>query len=72
MEFRVLEALTARAGRVFTRGELLNLLDSENVFDSFDRAVDLHVSRLRTKLEENPKQPRHLVTVRGVGYRFEW
>lgn len=72
MEFRLLEALTARAGRVFTRGELLNLLDSENVFDSFDRAVDLHVSRLRTKLEENPKQPRHLVTVRGVGYRFEW
>ncbi|MNK90648.1 Sensory transduction protein regX3 [compost metagenome] len=72
MEFRLLETLTARAGRVFTRGELLNLLDTENVIDSFDRAVDLHVSRLRTKLELNPKQPRHLVTVRGVGYRFEW
>ena len=72
MEFKLLECLTARAGRVFTRGELLNLLDTDSMLDSFDRAIDLHVSRLRTKLEENPKQPRHLVTVRGVGYRFEW
>lgn len=72
MEFRLLEVLTACPGRVFSRGELLNLLDTDSILESFDRAVDLHVSRLRNKLEENPKQPRHLVTVRGVGYRFEW
>lgn len=35
-------------------------------------AIDLHVSRLRSKLETDLKQPRHLVTVRGLGYRFEW
>jgi DNA-binding response OmpR family regulator len=71
-EFKLLEALTNRPGRVFTRSELLELLDEHGELDSFDRAIDLHVSRLRNKLEPNPKQPRHLVTVRGVGYRFEW
>lgn len=71
-EYRMLEVMTARAGRTFSRGEMWELIDESGATDSFDRAIDLHVSRLRTKIELNPKEPRHLVTVRGVGYRFEW
>lgn len=71
-EYRMLEVMTARAGRTFTRGEMWELIDEEGATDSFDRAIDLHVSRLRSKIELNPKEPRHLLTVRGVGYRFEW
>jgi len=71
-EFKLLEAMSAAAGRVFTRDQLLDLLDEAGATDSFDRSIDIHVSRLRGKIEENPKQPRHLLTVRGLGYRFEW
>jgi two-component system response regulator RegX3 len=71
-EFKLLEVLTNRPGRVFARGELLEMLDAHGELDSFDRAIDLHISRLRNKLEPEPKRPRHLLTVRGVGYRFEW
>jgi two-component system response regulator RegX3 len=71
-EFRLLEVMTTRAGRTFSRGELWELIDDEGTSDSFDRAIDLHVARLRAKIEADPKEPRHLLTVRGVGYRFEW
>lgn len=71
-EYRILEAMVEQPGRAFTRDQLLDLLDDAGAVDSFDRAIDIHVSRLRAKLEEDPKQPRHLMTVRGVGYRFEW
>jgi DNA-binding response OmpR family regulator len=71
-EYRILEAMIEQPGRAFTRDQLLDLMDDAGAVDSFDRAIDIHVSRLRAKLEEDPKQPRHLVTVRGVGYRFEW
>ncbi len=72
MEYRLLEVMTARPGRAFERGELWQLIDEAGEADSFDRAIDLHVARLRSKVEANPKEPRHLLTVRGVGYRFEW
>ncbi len=71
-EYRILEAMVEHPGRAFTRDQLLDLLDEAGAVESFDRAIDIHVSRLRAKLEEDPKQPRHLLTVRGVGYRFEW
>jgi DNA-binding response OmpR family regulator len=71
-EYRLLEVMCARAGRTFARGELWELIDTEGTTDSFDRAIDLHVSRLRSKIEADPREPRHLLTVRGVGYRFEW
>lgn len=71
-EYRLLEALTAQPGRAFTRDQLLALLDEAGATEAFDRAIDIHVSRLRAKLEEDPRQPRHLVTVRGLGYRWEW
>jgi DNA-binding response OmpR family regulator len=71
-EYRIMEAMVAQPGRAFTRDQLLELMDEAGAVDSFDRAIDIHVSRLRAKLEDDPKQPKHLLTVRGVGYRFEW
>ncbi|MBI6545749.1 MAG: response regulator transcription factor [Cyanobacteria bacterium NC_groundwater_1444_Ag_S-0.65um_54_12] len=70
-EYRLLEAMIAAPGRVFSRDQMLDLLDDTGTYDSFDRAIDIHVSRLRNKIEANPRQPEHLITVRGVGYRFE-
>lgn len=71
-EYRLLEALTGHPGRIYTRTELMDLLDEAGSLDNFDRAIDSHISRLRTKVEVDSKSPKHLITVRGVGYRFEW
>ena len=71
-EYRLLEALTAAPGRVFSRAELMDVLDEAGATEAFDRAVDSHVSRLRGKVELDPRNPRHLFTVRGLGYRFQW
>lgn len=71
-EYRLMEAMTAQPGRAFTRDQLLDLLDEAGAVEAFDRAIDIHMSRLRAKLEPDPKAHRHLITVRGVGYRFEW
>lgn len=71
-EYRIMEAFVAAPGRAFTRDQLLDLFDDAGAVDSFDRAIDIHVSRLRAKIEEDTRKPRHLLTVRGVGYRFEW
>jgi two-component system response regulator RegX3 len=68
-EFRLLALLASEPGRDFTRDELVqHLWDSEFVGDR--RAIDVHVSNLRKKLEVDPRMPRRLVTVRGVGYRL--
>jgi two-component system alkaline phosphatase synthesis response regulator PhoP len=69
LEFRVLEYLVAHAGEVVTRDQLLDAVWGYNVF-ALTRTVDVHVGRLRKKLEENPDRPRLIVTVHGVGYRF--
>jgi two-component system OmpR family response regulator len=66
-EFELLRLLMRDAGRVLTRERLLDRLKGEE-FESFDRSIDVHVSRLRQKLEQNPKDPRLIRTVRGVGY----
>lgn len=71
-EYKIMEALVASPGRAFTRDQLLDLLDDAGAVEAFDRAIDIHISRLRAKVESDPKQPRHLQTVRGVGYRFSW
>ncbi len=71
-EYKILEAMTARPGKLFSRDLLLDLLDEAGASDASDRAIDVHMSRLRGKLEPDPRQPRHLHTVRGMGYRFEW
>ena len=66
-EFRVVTLLASEPGRVFTRDELVEHL-WEGDFDGDRRAIDVHMSNLRRKLEDDPRNPRRLKTVRGVGY----
>jgi DNA-binding response OmpR family regulator len=68
-EFRVVTLLASEPGRVFTRDELVDHL-WEGDFDGDRRAIDVHMSNLRRKLEDDPRNPRRLQTVRGVGYRL--
>jgi DNA-binding response OmpR family regulator len=66
-EFNLLYALASRAGRVLSREQLIELAGGSPE-EAFDRSVDVHVSRLRSKLGDDPKSPRLLKTVRGAGY----
>jgi DNA-binding response OmpR family regulator len=66
-EFVLLRVLAERAGRVLTREQLLDLTKG-SADEAFDRSIDAHVSRLRQKLEEDPRRPRLLRTIRGAGY----
>ncbi len=66
-EFEILRVLAERAGRVLSR-ELLMELAKGSAEESFDRSIDVHISRLRHKLGDDPKRPRLLKTVRGSGY----
>jgi DNA-binding response OmpR family regulator len=66
-EFALLLALARRAGRVLTREQLMELARG-SAEDAFDRSIDVHVSRLRQKLGDDPKRPRLIKTVRGAGY----
>ena len=68
-EFQILRALASRAGEVVTREELLSQVWGLEVFPT-TRTVDNHIAGLRAKLERDPAQPRHLLTVRGVGYKW--
>jgi two-component system response regulator RegX3 len=69
-EFDLLELLLRNAGRVLTRGQLIDRVwGSDYVGDT--KTLDVHVKRLRAKIEPDPSNPRHLVTVRGLGYKFE-
>ncbi|MGO2053955.1 DNA-binding response regulator [Arthrobacter sp. MYb211] len=68
-EFELLEMLLRNAGRVLTRGQLIDRVwGSDYVGDT--KTLDVHVKRLRSKIEEDPAVPEHLVTVRGLGYKF--
>ncbi len=66
-EFALLDALARRAGRVLSREQLMELARG-SAEEAFDRSIDVHVSRLRQKLGDDPKQPRLIKTVRGAGY----
>jgi DNA-binding response OmpR family regulator len=66
-EFGLLRVLAERAGRVLSREQLLELVHG-SAEQAFDRSIDVHVSRLRQKLGDDPRAPRRLKTVRGVGY----
>lgn len=68
-EFRLLEALVLSPNRALTRDYLFELT-RENEFDAFDRAIDIQIGRLRKKLNDDPKEPAFIKTVRGVGYMF--
>lgn len=68
-QFALLMALANRAGRVVSRDTLLDILKGEE-FEAFDRSIDVHVSRIRAAIEDDPKHPRRIITVRGTGYLF--
>ena len=69
-EFDLLHFLARHPGRAFSRGELLQRVWGDG-FDGFEHTVNSHINRLRTKIEDEPRDPRRIVTVWGVGYRFE-
>ena len=68
-EFQLLATLARRPGRIFTRSQLLDAIHGV-AFESYERAIDAHVKNLRRKLEDDPRRPRLIETVYGVGYRL--
>ena len=66
-EFELLAVLARSAGRVLSREQVLDGLKGQE-YEAFDRSIDVHVSKLRAKIERDPKAPRYIKTVRGVGY----
>jgi len=68
-EFNLLATLAQHPGQTFTRAQLLDRLHGI-AYDGFDRSVDAHVKNLRRKLEVNPTEPRYVLTVYGIGYKF--
>jgi two-component system, OmpR family, alkaline phosphatase synthesis response regulator PhoP len=68
-EFALLTAMAREPGRVFTRAQLLDAIHGV-AFESYERAIDAHVKNIRRKLEPDPRAPRFLLTVYGVGYRL--
>ncbi|WP_350269643.1 response regulator transcription factor [Brevibacterium sp. CBA3109] len=69
-EFELLEILIRNSGRVMTRGQLIDRVWGEDYVGD-TKTLDVHVKRLRAKVEQNPSEPRLLTTVRGLGYKFE-
>jgi len=68
-EFQLLATMARQPGRVFTRSQLLESVRGV-AFESYERAIDAHIKNLRRKIEPDPRSPRYLQTVFGVGYRF--
>jgi DNA-binding response OmpR family regulator len=68
-QFALLEALAGHAGRVLSREAIMDLVKGE-LLEAFDRSIDVHVSRIRQAIEDDPKRPRRIITVRGAGYVF--
>jgi DNA-binding response OmpR family regulator len=69
-EFEILRHLASRPGRVYTRSELLELLRDYEALDQDEKTINVHVSHLRDKIEDDPAMPVFVLTVRGVGYAF--
>ena len=70
-EFELLLAMAKQPNRVFSRDQLFSQVWGSD-FLGESRTVDVHIRYLREKLEDNPSQPKHILTVRGVGYRLVW
>lgn len=69
-EFELLELLIENVNRVLTRGQIIDRVWGSNYYGD-TKTLDVHVKRVRSKIEEDPSRPRHLITVRGLGYKFE-
>lgn len=68
-QFQLLDILSKGAGRVLTRDYLMNQLQGTDI-EAFDRSIDVHISRIRAEIEDDPRHPRRVITVRGTGYVF--
>jgi len=68
-EFQLLSTLARQPGRVLTRAQLLDAVHGV-AFESYERAIDAHVKNVRHKIEPNPREPRYILTVYGIGYKF--
>jgi len=68
-EFQLLAALARQPGRIFTRGQLLDAVRGV-AFESYERAIDAHIKNIRRKIEPDPREPRYILTVYGMGYKF--
>jgi DNA-binding response OmpR family regulator len=68
-EFDLLTALMSHPGRAFTRAELLDRVQGMD-YEGYERTIDVHIRNLRTKIEQDPRHPRYVETVFGIGYRF--
>jgi DNA-binding response OmpR family regulator len=69
IEFNILKLLASSPGYVYSRQDLLSVI-WDTAYEGYKRNIDPHVNRLRTKIEENPKKPKYVLTVWGVGYKF--
>ena len=69
MEFELLAVLVRSPGRTFSRAQLLQQIQ-DSPLDGFDRTVDVHIRNIRAKIEPDPRTPRYILTVYGVGYRL--
>jgi len=65
----LIEDDTRLAGRVMSRDVLMDIVKNERL-EAFDRSIDVHISRIRAAIEDDPKKPRRVITVRGAGYVF--
>ena len=69
MEFSILKFLASNPGHVYSRPDILTAI-WDTAYEGYKRNIDPHVNRLRTKIEEDPKNPKYVLTVWGVGYKF--
>ena len=70
MEYKILSVMMRNPGRIYTKVQLYETVSGE-YFESDENTIMVHMSRIREKLEDDPKRPVHIITVRGVGYKFE-
>ena len=69
MEFNLLQAMAAQPGRAFSRMELLDAAQGE-AYEGYERSIDVHIKNLRQKLGDDPRNPTYILTVYGIGYKF--
>lgn len=71
-EFKVLHVLASSPGRVYSRLQLLEKVqEGYGVFEGYERTIDTHIRNLRKKLERDPSHPQYILTVYGIGYKFQ-
>ena len=71
LEFKILFALASSPGRVFTRDQLMTSVYEDTNEIVLDRTIDVHIKNIRKKLGDNPREPKYIESVFGVGYRFK-